>query len=166
MEVRNHRIDPLKLITRVNEDARPATNLLEDPIITGRDRLQCPCGRCTDRNDSPTVSFHFIKQTRRAFRHLIKFGMHFMAVDIVHTDGTERAKPDMKRDEGDMNTHRFQLLEQLLGKVQPGRRGGCRSTFTRVDRLISILVVKLLLNIRRQRHFPELIQYFIKIPSY
>ena len=57
MEVRYHRIDPFELITRINEDARPAILFLENPIIAGRNRFQCPCGRSADRNDFPAFSF-------------------------------------------------------------------------------------------------------------
>jgi len=72
--------------------------------------------------------------------------------------GLDRAEGPQTHVEGhiaDTDTYIADGLKQFLGKMQPscGRGGG--ANLPGIDRLISFCVLKLLLDIRRQRHFAQ-----------
>ena len=53
-------------------------------------------------------------------------------------------------------------LQKLRRKMQPCCRSGSGTVFTSIDRLIAFLILQLLRDIRRQRHFTDPIQNFFQ----
>ena len=82
-----------------------------------------------------------------------------MIFDLILLDRTERAKTDVQRDIAEPYTHVRDLLQELLRKVQTGRRCGCAAELTGIDRLVALLILKLRLDIRRQRHFAQPLEH-------
>ena len=85
-----------------------------------------------------------------------------MLGDILHFHRTEGAKADMQGYMGDLYTGILYLLQKLFCKVQSCGRSGCASLVFRVYRLVAVLVLQFVCDIRRQRHFTKLIQNFFK----
>ena len=65
---------------------------------------------------------------------------------------------------GDLYTGILYLLQKLFCKVQSCGRSGCASLVFRVYRLVAVLVLQLVCDVRRQRHLSELIQNLLKNP--
>ena len=59
-------------------------------------------------------------------------------------------------------THCLELLQQFPGKMQAGCGCGRRSGYPGIDGLIPFPVLQLLLDVRRQGHFPKALQRFQK----
>ena len=76
----------------------------------------------------------------------------------------EGAKSHMQRDKRRIDALVSDLLQQFLGKVQTGCRCSCRADFTGIDSLIAFLILQFHFYIRRERHFPKLIQDFQENP--
>ena len=85
-----------------------------------------------------------------------------MVFDIFHAYGTESAKADIKRYEHFFAAHVFYFLQKFFGKVQPGSRRCGTALIAAVNGLVTLLVFKLLGNIRRQRRFAKPVQNFFK----
>ena len=74
--------------------------------------------------------------------------VHLVIRDLVHADGTEGTKPDVKRHIPDLDPFLPDFSQKLFGKMQPGSGGGGGADLAGIDRLVAFLVLKLLLNIR------------------
>ena len=61
-----------------------------------------------------------------------------------------------------MTSNILDNIQKLFGKMKTGRRRRCTAFMFRVNRLITILILKLMADIGRQRHFPKLIENFFK----
>ena len=77
-----------------------------------------------------------------------------MLGDILHFHRTEGAKADMQGYMGDLYTGILYLLQKLFCKVQSCGRSGCASLVFRVYRLVAVLVLQFVCDIRRQRQMP------------
>ena len=73
-----------------------------------------------------------------------------MLGDILHFHRTEGAKADMQGYMGDLYTGILYLLQKLFCKVQSCGRSGCASLVFRVYRLVAVLVLQFVCDIRRQ----------------
>ena len=81
-----------------------------------------------------------------------------MVGDFLLLHGPEGAQAHMEGHIGQGDSHGLDLLQQLLGEMEPGGGGRRRSHLTGVHRLIALRVLKLRLDVRRQRHLAKLLQ--------
>ena len=84
--------------------------------------------------------------------------MHLVVRDILRLHRAEGPKANMECNVANLYTHPPHLLQQLRGKMEPGSGGGGGARHPGVDRLIPLLVLKLRLDIGRQRHPAQLLQ--------
>ena len=69
----------------------------------------------------------------------------------------------MKGDEDFFYAFIADLLKQFFREVQACRRGGCAAAFVGIDRLVFIRVFHLFMDVRRKRHFADLIDDVVEI---
>ena len=81
-----------------------------------------------------------------------------MLGDILHFHRTEGAKADMQGYMGDLYTGILYLLQKLFCTVQSCGRSGCASLVFRVYRLVAVLVLQFVCDIRWQRHLAKLVE--------
>ena len=81
---------------------------------------------------------------------------------ILHLHGSEGSEPHMERHSRKPNALCFYPLEQLLRKMKSGGWGGCGTVMLCVNGLIAVFVLKLMRDLRRQRHLPQLIEKLFK----
>ncbi len=81
---------------------------------------------------------------------------------IVGFDRPEGPETHMQRHVRDMDAHRLDFPEQFLRKMQPRRRRRRRSFIFRVDRVVARPVLKLVVDVGRQRHLPERVQHLLE----
>ena len=86
--------------------------------------------------------------------------MHIVLLNVILLDRTERAEADVQRHIADAHTLRLYFLQQFRRKVQPRRRRGRAALDLGIDRLIALLIGKLLLDVGRQRHLAEALERF------
>ena len=84
-----------------------------------------------------------------------------MVGDFVLLDRTEGSQTDMEGHSGDVDPLGFDFFQQLVGKVQSCRRSCRRTQLMRIHRLITLVVLQLLGDVRRQRHIANLLQHRI-----
>ena len=70
----------------------------------------------------------------------------------------------MKCNVSQLYTHCGYLIQQFLGEVQARRGGGSGAVDLGVHRLVALLVLKLLLDIGGQGHFPQPLQHLQENP--
>ena len=83
--------------------------------------------------------------------------MHLVIFDIFFFDRPERPQADVESDEDFFYAFIADLLEQFFRKVQACRRSRCAAAFVGIDRLVFIGVFHLFVDIRRERHFTDLV---------
>ena len=81
-----------------------------------------------------------------------------MVRDFLRLHRAEGTKAHMQRDKGLADTLFTDLFQKLPGKMQPGGRCGGGSHLPGIDRLITLLVLQLRLDIGRQRHLAQTLQ--------
>ena len=87
-----------------------------------------------------------------------------MVFNCIGTYRTESAKTYMQCNECNIDAFIPDTFKNFIREMKPCCRCSCRTTFFRKHCLITCLIIKRLRNIRRQRHFSERIQNFIKDP--
>ena len=81
--------------------------------------------------------------------------MHLMVADVLRFDRPKGTKADMERNVAYLHTHFLDIIQQFRSKMQSGG-GRCGGSYDfRIDRLITLLVLQLGLDIGRQGHFPQ-----------
>lgn len=94
-------------------------------------------------------------------RQIIMLRVHLVVGDFVLLDRTEGSQTDMEGHSGDVDPLGFDFFQQLVGKVQSCRRSCRRAQLVRIHRLITLVVLQLLGDVRRQRHIANLLQHRI-----
>ena len=151
MKVGDERVHALEFVRRIDKNGRIAAARAQKTVFV-RDRFERPHGRSADGDDSPPFALGGIHDIRRRFTHAIVFGVHDVVRQILFFDGAESPQPHMEQNLRDLDTHRLDLGEQFLRKMQPrGGRGGGAVRLA-VHRLIAVFVFEFFVNIRRQRH--------------
>ena len=84
--------------------------------------------------------------------------------NIFLLDRPEGSQSHMERHVGDIHAFLRNLLQQLRGEMQSGSRRRRRSLVLRIDRLITVLVLQFMCDIRWKRHLPESVQHLFKNP--
>ena len=87
-----------------------------------------------------------------------------MLRDVLRLHRAEGAQPHMEGDIAQLDPHLLDLPEQFRGEVQAGGGGGGGAVDLGVDGLIPLIVLKLLLDVGRQRHLAQLLQYLQEDP--
>ena len=162
MEIRDQRVEPAELITRIDENIGPAVVLSDLPALCG-DRLDRAAARRADRYHLAAAPFGGVDRIGRLLRHPVVLRMHLVLLNFLHADWPESTEADVQRDERDLHALCADLLEQRRREMQAGRRRGGGALLFRVHRLVALLVRELFLDIGRQRHLPDLIELCEKI---
>ena len=122
MEVRDQRADRAEPIRR--RDVR-------GPSSPRRHPLARPSPALAPRSCPPPRPAACVRQClARRGRHLVPLAVDPVLVDELALQRPERVEPDVQRDGGALDAGLLERAEQLIGEVEPGRRGGGRS---RVD---------------------------------
>src|SRR6056297_79081 len=88
--------------------------------------------------------------------------MHFVIFYYFFLYRPECAQTYMKSHVCYFNAFSPYFLNQLVCEMQSCRWSRSRASLFRINRLVSFLIFKLCLYIRRQRHSPQFFQYFLK----
>ena len=98
VEVREHRVDGLEPIGRMDEDRTPPLPRLDD--ATGvRAGLERAHARAADGDDAASGGFRRRDGRGGRLRDLVAFRVHDVLFDFLDLDGAERAGSDMQRHE-------------------------------------------------------------------
>ena len=115
----------------------------------------------TDQPSARTLAL--IDQARAFRRNGEKLGVHHVIGDIFFLDGTKRAKPDVKHHRSNGNSLFSDLIKKLGCKVKSRGRSCGRAFLSCIDRLVTVLVLQPLRNIRRQWHHSNLMQDLVNV---
>ena len=99
---------------------------------------------------------------RGLFVDAIPLAVHLVVGNLVFLHGTEGAEADVQSHFGNVHALGADSIHQLRGKVQAGRGSRSAAQLLCINGLILALVFQLLRDVGRQRHFAELVQFFIK----
>ena len=141
VKIRDECIQAFELITGVDENIRPAGLCAQCSVGLGK-ALDRAAGSRTDADDAAAARLRLVDDTRRFLRNDAKLRVHRMIFDLILLDRTERAKTDVQRDIAEPYAHVRDLLQELLRKVQTGRRCGCAAELTGIDRLVAFLILQ------------------------
>ena len=83
---------------------------------------------------------------------------------ILHLYRPEGAQSHMEGNVCHSHSLFLQFPEQLFGKMQSRRRRRRRAVISGIYGLVTVLILQLMGNIRRQGHLPKTVQYFLKNP--
>ena len=83
-----------------------------------------------------------------------------MVLDVLCLHGAEGSKAHMEGNVAYLYTHLLDFFQQFRGKMEPGSGGGGGAYHFGVDRLIPLIVLKLRLDVGRQRHLAQPFQNF------
>ena len=88
--------------------------------------------------------------------------MHMMLCHVVHLHGAEGPESDMQGDIADIDTFCPDLLQQLRREMQACRRRSCAAFIFCINRLIAVLILQVMGDIRRQRHLAKAVKHFLE----
>ncbi len=130
-----------------------------------RTMLQSPRSRSPRRNDAPALTQRSIDRLGSSRRQSVVLLMQPYILNIINTNRLKRPQPNMERHRLNLHPPRPQLRKNLRRKVKPRSRRSRRSRFTRKHRLVAVFVLLTIIamDIRRQRHMPNLIENRLKI---
>ena len=83
-----------------------------------------------------------------------------MFLQVFHLYRAEGSQPHMKGYIGGIYAFSLQLLQEIPGKMESCRWGSGGSFIFGIYRLVTVFILKLMSNIGRKGHFPQLIQHF------
>src|SRR5579885_1136611 len=86
--------------------------------------------------------------------------MHLMLAEILNLDGTESVESHVQGYKANIHALRAQAIQQFGCKVQASRGSGGGANDARIDGLVALRIIQGLVNIRRQRHAPKLLDQF------
>ena len=86
--------------------------------------------------------------------------VHFMIEYIILFYGTESTKSDVERYKRSVNAFLAELCKHVFGKMKSRSRSGGRAYLVGIDGLLSVLVLQLFGNVRRQRHLTDTVKHF------
>ena len=146
---------------RIDEDIRPARSGLQGPCRTGA--FQGTDARRADGDDPAAFGFGLVDLGSRFGRNAVEFAVHLMVFDVFFFHRPERPQADVEGDEDFFHALITNLLKQLFRKVQACRRSGSAAAFVGIDRLVFTGVFHLFVDVRRKRHFTDLVDDVVEI---
>ena len=161
MEIGDQGVHGLETVAGIDENIRPGGLFGKNTVPVGQ-RFQCAAGGCPDADDAAALLPGLVEKPGRFRREHTEFAVHMMLRHVLHLDRAESSQAHMQRDIGQTDTHFFDLVQKLLGKMQTRSGRGGRSIHLGINGLIALPVGKLRLDIGRQWHFPQAFQNFKK----
>ena len=161
MKVRHKGINDLEAIARIDEDVRPAALRRNDALRLGR-RFQRADRRRADGDDTAARRLRAADQSCRLLGQLVILAVHLVLFDLFHVHGAKRSESNVERDEADMDSLRLEFGKLLLCEVQTRRRRSRRTFLAAVDRLVALLVLQSLMDVRRQRRFSQAVENLLE----
>ena len=120
--------------------------------------------RTWTKEDVETIFAALPEASNFALLNFIKFRMHVMFQNIRFLYRTEGSKANMECYFCNLHSHISYLLQQLRCKMKTGCRCSCRTVIFCIYSLITVLILQLMRNIRRQWHLSEPVKDFFKNP--
>ena len=117
MEVGEHRINRLEGVGRIDEGGAAAMGGDHFAIVQRGDRFQGAHRGGAYSNHTATRRFGFANGLRSGFGHFVVFGLHLVLFHAFGLHGFEGARAHVERDEGALDAHRLQLVQEGFGKV-------------------------------------------------
>ena len=91
--------------------------------------------------DDPSACLQSVRQRlRRGWRHRVELWIHFVLVDVLHSDWLERSVADVQRERDPLDAACPQLVEHAVREVKSRRRRRHRSRLACVHGLIAVAV--------------------------
>ncbi len=144
---------------------QPHTSMRLKPKRMLRTMLQRPRSRSPRRNDAPALSQRSIHGLGSSSRQRVMLRMKPYIFNIFRTNRLKRPKPNMQRNRLDLHPTLTKLGKNLRRKVKSRSRRSRRSRLMRKHCLIAVLILLAIvaMNVRRQRHVPNLAENRVKI---
>ena len=158
MEVGDQTIQHLEAIPGVNEDFRPAGGRFHVSVLP-RPRFHSAAGGRTHTDDATAVCLGTVDKFSRFGRDDTVFAVHIMVEDILLLHRAERTQTNMEGHIAEVYAHSLHLLQQFRRKVKTSRRGSSTAYYAGIHRLIPLTILQFRLNVGRQRHLAQPIQY-------
>ena len=162
MKIGNQRVHRLKSVAGVYKNPRVALHGRNRAVLA-RHTFNGSTGRGADTDQASTARPSFVDDTCAFLRNREEFGMHHVLGDAIRLDRTEGAKTNVQHDGGNRDPLFSNLFQQLVGKMQSGSGSRRRPLFTRINRLVAVIVLELFGNIWRQRHHANAMQNIVNI---
>ena len=163
MKIGNKCIQDLEFISRIDENIGPSCRSTHGTVLSGPG-FHRSAGGGSYADNPASIFLRLIDQIRSFLGDYAVFAMHQVVCNVIFLYRPKGTQPHMKRYISHLHAHLLHLLQQFLRKVQPRRRCRRRADYLRVYRLISLPVLELFLNVRRQGHFPQPVQHLQKDP--
>ena len=161
MEVGDEAVDAVELDTGIQEDGCVAAAGF-DLAVLGGDSLQGAAAGGADGDDAVPGGLGLPDALGGLLADGVPLAVHLVVGDLILHHGAEGAEAHMQGHFGDADPLGAEGVHQLRGKVEACRGGGGAAQLLGIDGLVLALVIQLLGDVGRQRHFAKFVQLFIK----
>ena len=152
MEIGYKPFDALEFVRRINEYARVARLRFYESVFV-RNRFESSHARRSHGDNSSAFSFRLVDFFRVLLVYHVILGVHFMMLEVVRFDGAESSQPHVELHFGEFHALGFEFVDEPQREMKPRGGRGSRTFLLAINRLITVLVLEFLVNIRRERHF-------------
>ena len=160
MKVCDQSVDCLEAVAGIDEDPGISRGGANSAALVG-DAFKHAAGGSPDRNDPAACRTACVDLGGNRLRDVKMLGVHQMLLDPLYLNGTEGAKPDVKRYLTVAHALFSDCPKQLRRKMQSRRRRGGRALLLGIDRLIAVAACRSCRDIRGQWHFPDRVKHRI-----
>ena len=164
MEVRDKAIDAVELHARVQKNGGVAAAGADLAVLCGNG-FQCTAAGGTHGDHTMPCGFGVADHLSGLFIDAVPFAVHFVIRDLILLHRAEGAQTHMQGHFSNVHALGTDGIHQLRREMQAGRRGCSTAKLLCVDSLILALILQLLCDVGRQRHFAKFVQLFIKCLS-
>ena len=161
MKIRQESVHHLKPVAGIDENIRPAA-LRPDAAVLRGSRFKGSAARRPDADHPASVRPGPVDDVGRFLFDPVILRMHMVFGDFFDLDRPKCAESHMQRHMGDFHPHVLHLIEHLRRKMQSGRRRRGGSLMLRVNCLVPVFILKLMPDVRRQRHLAEPVEDFLE----
>jgi len=162
VEIGDEGIHCLEFVAGIDKDSRFAAHGMDDSVFICH-AFNGTAGGGSHADETASCGAAGVDDVGAFLGYRKIFGVHDVIVDAVHLDGAEGTESNVKHDGNNGNTLIADARHQILGEMQARRGCRRRSVFTGIDGLITIIVLKPLGNIGRQRHEADDVQQLVDI---
>ena len=161
VEVGDEAVDAVELDAGIQEDGRVAAAGF-DLAVLGGDGLQGAAAGGADGDDAVPGGLGLPDALGGLLADGVPLAVHLMVGDLILHHGAEGTEAHMQGHFGDADPLGAEGVHQFRGKVEACRGGGGAAQLLGIDGLVLALVIQLLGDVGRQRHFAKFVQLFIK----
>ena len=163
MEIGDEGVDAAEPVSGIDE-AVGESGVRPEAAVLFRSGFQRPAGRRSYRNDAPAFPLCPRDGGCRLIRYDTVFLVHRVILDVFRFYRAERSEPYMQSHEVRLDAFCPYPVQQFLRKMQARGGSGSGAGVSGIYGLIPLRILQLFVDIRRQRHGAEAVQYLQEDP--